>query len=230
MLSSTIDLKLAKKLRKTLRPLYLKDPSDKEVALMSTAICKISKRSRRVPKPARPKVPPRSSACTFLRVEGGGRSQPRPPIALLSRTLLRHKLSKMPAIFDNCLAFVAGIGVSCFFIAVLEMLGHRMFPIPANVNYKDKEQLRSVIKNLPLGAFLMVELAYVVGSLAGGYVIARFASTRQAELACGLGALLTLFGFQNLLAIPHPRWFAILSTLTYIPLTYVGAKAHLELM
>lgn len=137
---------------------------------------------------------------------------------------------EMPILFDNGLAFVAGMGVSCFFVAVLEMLGHSLFPMPANVNYKDKEQLKRVIKKLPLGAFLMVELAYVVGSLAGGFVVARFASTRHIELACGLGFLLTLFGFQNLLAIPHPRWFAVLSTVTYIPLTYAGAKAYFSLL
>lgn len=131
----------------------------------------------------------------------------------------------MQIVFANGLAFVAGMGVSCFFVAVLEMLGHRLFPMPANINYKDKQQLSRVIKNLPLGAFLMVELAYVVGSMTGGFVVARFASTRHVELACGLGFLLTLFGLQNLLTIPHPRWFAVLSTATYIPLTFAGAKA-----
>lgn len=132
----------------------------------------------------------------------------------------------MPVVFDNALAFVAGVVVSCFFIAALEMFGHRMFPVPANVDYKNREQLKRMVKSLPLGAFLMVELAYLVGSLSGGYVVARFAATRHVQLASGLGVLLTLFGLQNLIAIPHPWWFAVLSSVTYTPVAYLGAKAH----
>lgn len=133
----------------------------------------------------------------------------------------------MRSILANALAYLAGLVASFCSVALVEMLGHQMFPV-AGMSGKNKEELRRIVRSLPLGAFLMVELAYVTGSLSGGYVIARLAATHQMQLACGLGALLTLFGFQNLIAIPHPLWFAIVSTCTYIPMAYLGASAALR--
>jgi hypothetical protein len=44
-----------------------------------------------------------------------------------------------------------------------------------------------------------------------------------------VGALLTLAGFANLAAIPHPLWFGVLSTLTYVPCAVLGAAAAVRL-
>jgi hypothetical protein len=46
---------------------------------------------------------------------------------------------------------------------------------------------------------------------------------RAIVLAAVVGGLLTLAGFANLAAIPHPLWFGVLSTLTYVPCALLGA-------
>lgn len=129
-------------------------------------------------------------------------------------------------LLQNVLAFVAGLAVSFVLVSLIEALGHRMFPLP-DIDFNDFEQLKRAIKDMPLGAFLMVELAYVAGSFVGGYTTAWLSASHPVGIAVGLGVLLTLFGVQNLIAIPHPRWFAVLSTITYVLMTLLGAKAHL---
>lgn len=37
-----------------------------------------------------------------------------------------------------------------------------------------------------------------------------------------VGAAFTLAGFANLASLPHPLWFAVLSTVTYVPAALAG--------
>lgn len=108
-------------------------------------------------------------------------------------------------------------------IFVVEAIGHKIYPVPGET-VNTKEALRRFIKTLPIGALLTVELGYVIGSVSGGFVIGKMAVSNATQLAIGLGGLLTLFGIQNLVMIPHPTWFAVLTSVTYIPGTYVGAR------
>lgn len=40
-----------------------------------------------------------------------------------------------------------------------------------------------------------------------------------------VGVLLLAFGIMNLVAIPHPMWFTIVSVLAFLPAAYAGALA-----
>ena len=82
---------------------------------------------------------------------------------------------------------------------------------------------------IPLGALLMVELSYAAGSLGGGVIVRLVSPGRATALAVVLGGLLTLAGFANLAAIPHPLWFGVLSTVTYVPCAVLGAAAAARL-
>lgn len=110
-------------------------------------------------------------------------------------------------------------------IALIQAIGHKMYPVPDPSN---KIAFKNAIKNLPLGAFFMVEAAYIVGSFTGGYVTAWVAATHEEQLSIGLGGMLTVFGFINLFTIPHPLWFAVLTTCTYVPACWTGGVLALR--
>lgn len=126
---------------------------------------------------------------------------------------------KMHPVLGNAFAFLCGLLVATVVIALIQSVGHRIYPVANPVAPYSFHHIMS----LPLGAFLFVELSYIVGSVLGGYAAAKIASSHKIHLAITLGVLLTLFGVQNLTVIPHPLWFAILSTCTYIPAAYFGA-------
>ena len=54
-------------------------------------------------------------------------------------------------------------------------------------------------------------------SVAAGATVGRLSHDGHTRLSVVAGAVLTLAGFIHLAAIPHPVWFAVLSTVTYIP-------------
>ncbi len=126
-------------------------------------------------------------------------------------------------------AVVAGLFGSVVLIMAVQAVGTWLYPPPPGTDLTDPEAVAALMAQMPLGALLMVELSYVVGSLGGG-VIARLVSADRATVqALVVGGLLTLAGFANLAAIPHPLWFAVLSTATYVPCAMLGAVAAARL-
>ena len=124
----------------------------------------------------------------------------------------------------NVLAFVAGLAVSIAVISGFQYLNSLLFPLPAGLDPKNPDDVAAIVAQAPFLALLGVEISYAVGSLLGGAIIATIASHRAVALALGLGALLTVFNITNLVSIPHPLWMAILTTITFVPLTWLGAR------
>jgi hypothetical protein len=125
------------------------------------------------------------------------------------------------AVLSTLVSFIFG-GVV---IAAVQAVGHQLYPLPPGLDVNNPSALAASIAEAPAGALWMVELGYVLGSFAAGAAIRRLAPGRGARLPLIIGALFTLAGFMNLAAIPHPLWFAVLTTVTYIPMSLLGAKA-----
>ncbi len=119
----------------------------------------------------------------------------------------------------------AGLISAFIVIALVEMLGHSIYPPPEGLDFSDTEQLKTHIDKLPFGALFFVLLAYWIGSFAGGLTLGIIASKKAVIFALILGGLLTIAGLFNLLDLPgHPIWFWILSLASYIPFTLFGLK------
>lgn len=132
-------------------------------------------------------------------------------------------MTALPAL-DNVFAYVAGTVTSITVILILQTISSLIYRLPASLDFSDKNAVRRAMARMPRGAYAMLELSYAAGSMAGGDATARLAVSHGTFLALALGVLLTLCGVQNLRAIPHPRWVAVLTSVTYVPMSYVGAR------
>ena len=119
----------------------------------------------------------------------------------------------------------AGLVVSVVLITLVQAISVRLFPMPPGTDPNDPAALARYMQQLPIGALLLVALSYAVGSLGGGIGVSLVARNAPYALAAVVGGLLTVAGFMNLAAIPHPAWFAVVTTLTYVPGTLLGAYA-----
>lgn len=105
----------------------------------------------------------------------------------------------------SVLVAIAGILVGVLIVAVVESIGHMIYPPPEGVDLKDPEQLAAIIDTIPFGAKLMVLLAWGLGTFGGG-VTGVFLSGRKVWPA-GVVALAMLFAAgATLVMIPHPIW------------------------
>ena len=80
-------------------------------------------------------------------------------------------------------AAVLGIIVAGLIVAAIEALGHTVYPVPPDIDFKDPIQFGNYVQSLPIGAFLFVAGGWTSGTLGGGLLacfIAKESSAWQA--------------------------------------------------
>jgi len=117
------------------------------------------------------------------------------------------------------LSFVAGAVV----IGLVQWVNWVLFPPPPGFDLSDPAAVERLAAQMSVGAWVGLELSYALGSLACGLLIGAFAASRPMLLAAIAGLGFTLAGLANLAMIPTPFAMAVLTTLTYLPCTLLGA-------
>jgi len=110
----------------------------------------------------------------------------------------------------NIGAGIAGVIVAIALVWVVELIGHSIYPTPADLDHGNSDVMRAYIDTLPLGAMLAVAIAWFVGSLGGCFVACRLGSARPLIYALVVGGMMFAGAVFNLLIIPHPLWFSAL--------------------
>lgn len=128
----------------------------------------------------------------------------------------------------NILAIIAGLAAGIVVIFIMEFVGHGIYPPPAGFDPTDEAAMENVMMQAPVGALLMVILAYILGSFAGGFVASQLSRSAPLRNAIIVGILLLIAGVVNVFMIPHPVWYLVLSMAVYLPFAYLGGKLGLK--
>ena len=91
----------------------------------------------------------------------------------LASTALRRDAPRGDNLGENrmvrtILAVLAGAVVMWLTVFAMEFVGHAMFPPPPHLNPNDPTQLAELINVMPIGAKVMLVLAWVLGAFTGG--------------------------------------------------------------
>lgn len=122
------------------------------------------------------------------------------------------------------LSVIAGFIAGYLVIMLIEYINHKMYPLPPgfDLSLADRETKGFFMEMMPAGAFMMLLLAYTLGSFSGGIV--SFVISENIQQPLIVGGALTIGGIANMLMVPHPVWFAIVSLLVYLPFAFAGGK------
>ena len=120
------------------------------------------------------------------------------------------------------LSVLGGVIAGSFIILGAEMLSP--FHPPADMNYNDRATMGACVKTLPMSAFLFLLMAYLLGSLVAGYITNWLSRPTHYRPALIAGTSFMASGFANLIDIPHPIWFGIVSSLVFLAGAWVGGK------
>ncbi len=131
----------------------------------------------------------------------------------------------MKPVVRSVIAVIAGMLVAFVVISLIEVIGMRLYPPPAGTDLRDPQAIRQAMASLPRAALLCVLVAYAAGSVAGGWVAARFAPSARLMHAMIVGAILLGAGLMNMMSIPHPAWFWIASIAIYLLGAWSGGRA-----
>ncbi|MFC6999335.1 hypothetical protein [Rufibacter roseus] len=126
--------------------------------------------------------------------------------------------------FKSILSVLGGIALGVFTISIVQFLGQLLYPMPATVNPEDPQALASYITNAPVGALLLVLLAYAIGAFLGGNLAARYAPAKPVIHALIVGTVLLIFGIVNFWQFEHPLWFVVVAVLLFVPMSFFGGN------
>jgi hypothetical protein len=126
------------------------------------------------------------------------------------------------------IAVIAGF-VSAFAVMMaFEFANSLFFPFPAGMGVNDVDQVRAFAASMPFTALVLVELGWIVGSFAGGYIATRVAGGGSFTPAHVTGVMLTATGALNAFMIQNPLWFHIGSLPVFVLLTGMGASVAIS--
>jgi hypothetical protein len=116
----------------------------------------------------------------------------------------------------NLAAAVAGVIVAMVAIQLVQMLGHLVYPPPADIEFGEPEQVREFMATLPVGSILFVGAAWFVGTFVGTVAGALVARSGAVPYAIVVGGFVLAGAILMLVVIPHPWWFTIAAPLSII--------------
>jgi hypothetical protein len=121
-------------------------------------------------------------------------------------------------------AVLLGVITAFALVAVIQKLGHLVYPPPADLSLDDPERWKAYVAGLPPGPFFFVLAAWALGTLGGGLVAARIARQKPLFYALIVGAVVMIASIAQLVAIPHPLWFTIAAFILIPAAAYVAAQ------
>ncbi len=110
------------------------------------------------------------------------------------------------------LAVLLGVLIGMLVDTALTSVGNYIFPPPPILDIADKDQLRELLKTMPVEAYFVRILSWIVGTLGGGYCAVRIAKMGQFP-AWIVGILLFAGYLIGMLNWPNPLWVMILCPL-----------------
>lgn len=130
----------------------------------------------------------------------------------------------MNPILRSILAVFAGLVVAGLLIAIIEAVGHTIYPLPEGIDPSNREAVAEIMPNAPAGALIFVLIAWDIGNLCGSWVAARLAGRNPMMHAIIVGVILFAGAVYTMLVIPHPVWFWVAAFLITLAATFMGGK------
>ncbi len=125
---------------------------------------------------------------------------------------------------NRILSVIVGVLVGWLIVGLGDLINASVFPVPADLDYKAKDELKMFIDSLPILALLSMLIVFAVSAFVGGLVSGVITKTNWQRVALTTGTILMLANIANMLIIPHPLWFNLVSIILYLPLSFLGSK------
>lgn len=130
----------------------------------------------------------------------------------------------MNPILKNVLAVVAGLIVGMISNMAIGNLGLNIIPQPTGVDPKDIESIIANIDKYESKHFILPIIAHASQALFGGFIAARFAASKNLQMALIVGVLSLLGGLAMIIMVPTPTWVIIVDLALYLPAAWLGWK------
>jgi hypothetical protein len=126
------------------------------------------------------------------------------------------------AIVRIILGIVIGVAVGIGVVMIGDMINHRIWPPPPEVQVTNPEAIAAYMRTAPITSLLALPVTWTIAAFAAAFSGAKIAARVWPGWVAG-GVLFAATGL-NLVMIPHPPWMLI-AAVVLVPLAaFFGAK------
>lgn len=133
------------------------------------------------------------------------------------------------SLMNKFIIHITAIGIGLFAglicLYFIESIGYFIYPLPQKVEsniFNDIRLTQRYVNTVPTTGLLFPILSYIIGSFVGGFVSNTI--SKRVYTSLYVGAFILALNFINLLLIPHPLWFQVLSSLIPFLFAFLGGK------
>ena len=130
----------------------------------------------------------------------------------------------MKILLRNILALLAGVFAGVVLVSAIQFVNNRLYPTPEGFDPRNAEMMRQYVATLPLAAFLIVLLSYLVGFTAAVGLAARLSATAHQRQGVLVAAFFGAVSVLNLRAFPHPVWFWVGNLVVLLAAIWFGLR------
>ncbi|MBL3549898.1 MULTISPECIES: hypothetical protein [Chryseobacterium] len=131
------------------------------------------------------------------------------------------------SILRQILAVVVGLIVGSIGIAIVENIGHQLYPPPVGTDPNDMEALKEYVGEAPFMALFFIIMAYALAAFVSGFTATKISNNGKHTAAIICGIIFLLITIYMMTSLPTPIWFWVLGILVWI-LVMAGSQLALK--
>ncbi|MGA9212407.1 hypothetical protein [Kaistella sp.] len=124
-------------------------------------------------------------------------------------------------------AIPAGLIAGVIGISLFQILGHKLYPLPAGMDPNDMNAMKEYVTSAPFMALFFVIISYAAGAFLSGFASTKVAGNNDKIFALVCGIIFLLQSIYMMYTLPTPIWFWILGIAVW-GLVFVGYKLALS--
>ncbi|MFM2387080.1 MAG: hypothetical protein RL660_1837 [Bacteroidota bacterium] len=120
------------------------------------------------------------------------------------------------------IAIVAAIAAYVLMVIAADMVSHSMQAPPADLDYKNAEAVKTFLRSLSIGNWLVYTLLHALGAIIAGAVLRLVGKEYNRQHANVLGIVIASLEGFNGFSTGHPIWQPIVAILIAFPCVFIG--------
>jgi hypothetical protein len=122
----------------------------------------------------------------------------------------------------NLLSVLASFLTGWVFFTFIQLFSYILSPKPVGMDFDDSTMVKEFMAGMPMYSWALVIVGYVLGSLAAGFVIGKFAESPTRLFPFITATVFTVGWLVNIMTFPHPLWIVITVFPIYFIFVFLG--------
>lgn len=128
--------------------------------------------------------------------------------------------------FRSIGATLAGLVAAALVVGLVESFSSSIYPAPPGLAMTDKVAMEAYMRSLPMGALIMVLVAWFDGTMAGAFLASLLTGGQERWPALVVAASMLAGALFTMMEIPHPPWMAMVGISLFFPAAEAGRWLH----